>query len=104
VTEAEILDFARRFDPAADARRPGLGPGRAVRRAHRQRLAHRRLFMRLYADHYLTAGRQPGLARHRRAALAAPLRPGDLLRIRAEVAEARPSRSKPDRGLVRTQV
>lgn len=31
----------------------------------------------------------------------APVRPGDTLRVRAEVLEVRPSRSKPDRGLVR---
>jgi acyl dehydratase len=61
------------------------------------------LFMRLFADHYLTrvaSLASPGIDELR---WPAPLRPGDLLRIRAEVAEARPSRSKPDRGLVRTR-
>jgi acyl dehydratase len=32
-----------------------------------------------------------------------PLRPGDTLRLRATIVEARVSRSKPDRGLVRTR-
>ena len=32
----------------------------------------------------------------------APVRPGDELRLRTTIMEARPSRSKPDRGLVRT--
>ena len=33
-----------------------------------------------------------------------PVRPGDELTLRTTVREARRSRSKPDRGLVRTQV
>lgn len=33
----------------------------------------------------------------------APVRPGDTVRVRAEVLEVRPSRSKPDRGLVRVR-
>jgi acyl dehydratase len=33
-----------------------------------------------------------------------PLRPGDALRIRVRILEADRSRSKPDRGMVRTQV
>jgi acyl dehydratase len=33
-----------------------------------------------------------------------PVRPGAVLRLRATVTEARRSRSKPDRGLVRTRV
>jgi acyl dehydratase len=32
-----------------------------------------------------------------------PLRPGDTVRLRTTIAETRPSRSKPDRGLVITQ-
>jgi len=34
----------------------------------------------------------------------APVRPGDVLRIRVTIVEARRSQSKPDRGLVRTRV
>ncbi len=34
----------------------------------------------------------------------APVRPGDVLRVRVTVEEASPSRSKPDRGLVRSYV
>jgi acyl dehydratase len=32
-----------------------------------------------------------------------PVRPGDRLRLRVRVLETRPSRSKPDRGIVRTR-
>src|SRR5689334_21110760 len=103
VTEAEILDFARRFDPQPmhiDRDRAEAGPfgGLIASGWHTAGL-----FMRLYADHYLTrvaSLASPGIDELR---WPAPLRPGDLLRIRAEVAGARPSRSKPDRGLVRTR-
>lgn len=33
-----------------------------------------------------------------------PVRPGDRLSVRSEVLEARPSRSKPDRGMIRVKV
>jgi acyl dehydratase len=33
-----------------------------------------------------------------------PVRPGDVLSVRVEVVEARPSQSKPDRGVVRTRI
>jgi acyl dehydratase len=103
VTEAEILDFARRFDPQpmhTDRAWAAAGPfgGLIASGWHTAGL-----FMRLYADHYLTrvaSLASPGIDELR---WPAPLRPGDPLRIRAEVAEARPSRSKPGRGLVRTR-
>jgi acyl dehydratase len=58
--------------------------------------------MRLFADHFLSrvAGlASPGVDELR---WPAPVRPGDTLRLRVTVADARPSRSKPDRGLVTT--
>lgn len=33
-----------------------------------------------------------------------PVRPGDRLTVRSEILEARPSRSKPDRGMIRVKV
>ena len=60
--------------------------------------------MRLYVDHYISrvaSLASPGLDELR---WPRPVRPGDQLRIRVTVAEARASRSKPDRGLVRSAV
>ena len=60
--------------------------------------------MRLYVDHYIShvaSLASPGLDEIR---WPRPVRPGDLLRIRVTVAEARTSRSKPDRGLVHSAV
>jgi acyl dehydratase len=59
--------------------------------------------MRMLVDHFLSRNASlgsPGLDELR---WPAPVRPGDSLRLRATVVEGRRSRSKPDRGLVRTQ-
>jgi acyl dehydratase len=103
VTEDEMLDFARRFDPQpihVDPVYAGTGPFGGLIGSGWHTAG---IFMRLYADHYLS----------RVASLASPgvdelrwpsaVRPGDSLRLRATVTEARPSRSKPDRGLVHTR-
>jgi acyl dehydratase len=60
--------------------------------------------MRMYTDHYLSkvaSLASPGIDELR---WPAPVRPGDTLRVRATVASARVSASKPDRGVVRTDV
>lgn len=102
VDEAEIVAFARRFDPQpihADAESAAAGPfaGLIASGWHTGGI-----FMRLFADHYLSqvaSLASPGIDELR---WPAPVRPGDTLRLRATVAETRPSRSKPDRGLVFT--
>ncbi|MFI5587844.1 MaoC/PaaZ C-terminal domain-containing protein [Amycolatopsis sp. NPDC051758] len=92
VTETEILEFARRYDPQSfhvDTAAAAAGPfgGLIASGWHTASL-----MMRLYADNYLSAVSSLGS-------------PGvDELRLRATVTEARLSRSKPDRGLVRTRV
>lgn len=60
--------------------------------------------MRLYADHYLSRVAtlvSPGVDELR---WLLPVRPCDELSIRVAVLEARPSRSRPDRGIVRSRV
>ena len=102
VSEAEILDFARAFDPQpihADPAAAARGPfgGLIASGWHTTSV-----MMRLFADHYLSrvaSLASPGIDEIR---WPAPVRPGDTLRLRVTVAEARHSRSKPNRGLVRT--
>jgi acyl dehydratase len=60
--------------------------------------------MRLYADHYLSTVSSLGSPGVDELRWPRPVRPGSVLRLRATVIEARLSRSKPDRGLVRTRV
>src|SRR5215469_587163 len=58
--------------------------------------------MRMVVDHYVSrvaSLASPGVDELR---WPAPVRPGDLLRLRTTIAETRQSVSKPDRGLVRT--
>jgi acyl dehydratase len=103
VSEAEIVAFAERFDPQpihVDARFAGAGPfgGLIASGWHTAGLA-----MRLIADHYLSqvaSLASPGVDELR---WPAPVRPGDSLRLRTAIVEARRSRTKPDRGLVRTR-
>ena len=104
VSEADIIEFARRFDPqphhvdpeAAAASQFG---GLIAAGWHSVLIAGR-----MYVDHYLShnaAIASPGLDEIR---WHAPTRPGDVLRLRATTVETRRSRSKPDRGLVRSQM
>jgi acyl dehydratase len=56
--------------------------------------------MRLFVDNYLSAVASlasPGVDELR---WLRPVRPGDQLRLRVSVLETKPSRSKPDRGMV----
>ena len=104
VSEAEILDFARRYDPqpmhtdAASAQAGQFG-GLIASGWHTAALT-----MRLIATEFLSP--QSGLASPGIEELRwlKPVRPGDALSLRATVLDARPSRSKPDQGIVRSLV
>lgn len=104
VDEAEVLAFGRRFDPQvfhtdpAAARETEYG-GLIASGWHTAAL-----MMRLYTDHYLSRVAtlvSPGVEELR---WLLPVRPSDTLSLRVTVVEARPSRSKPDRGIVRSSV
>jgi acyl dehydratase len=104
VTEQEIVEFARRYDPqdfhtdpvrAAGSRFGGLIASGWLTCA---------LMMRMFSDHYLTRNASlssPGLDEVR---WLAPVRPGDVLHSRVTVLEARRSSSKPDRGILRSKI
>jgi acyl dehydratase len=104
VTEAEVIEFGRRFDPQdmhTDPEKAARGPFGGLIASGWHTAA---LLMRLYATHYLShvAGlASPGLDRLR---WHKPVRPGDELRIRVRVLTAERSRSKPDRGMVHTGI
>jgi acyl dehydratase len=100
VSEQDILDFARRFDPQpmhTDKAAAEAGPfgGLIASGWHTGSLA-----MQLLAKHFVpTPGNlpSPGLDELR---WLRPVRPGDRLSLRATVESARRSRSKPDQGVV----
>ena len=60
--------------------------------------------MKLLADDYLSPASSLGSPGIDELRWLHPVRPGDELVLRTTVQEARVSRSKPDRGIVRTQV
>jgi len=104
VGEAEIIEFARRYDPQPIHTDPvwaRTGPfgGLIASGWHTAAVA-----MRLLVDQYLPTAASlasPGIDELR---WLRPVRPGDELRVRVTVIESRPSRSKPDRGLLRSRI
>ncbi|GAA0482764.1 MaoC family dehydratase [Streptomyces olivaceiscleroticus] len=104
LTEEEILDFARRFDPQSFHTDPVAaedGPFKGLIASGWHTSA---VMMRLYADHYVSkvaSLASPGVDELR---WVQPVRPGDALSIRTTILDARVSRSKPDRGIVRTGI
>jgi len=104
VEEADILDFARRFDPQPmhtdpQAAKSGRFGGLIASGWHTAAL-----MMRLVVSGFLSPASSlasPGIDELR---WLKPVRPGDALRLRATVIEARRSRTKPDQGIVRSLV
>jgi acyl dehydratase len=104
VTEAEIIEFARRFDPQdihvdPEAAAHGRFGGLVASGWHTAAMV-----MRLIVDNFLPKAASlasPGIDELR---WLKPVRPGDVLRVRVTVVEATPSRSRPDRGMVRSFV
>jgi acyl dehydratase len=98
--EAEIISFAESFDPQTmhtDPEKAAQGPFHGLIASGWHTIA---LMMRLFVDHYLSAvasRASPGVDEVR---WYRPVRPGDRLQLRISILEARPSRSKPDRGMV----
>ncbi len=104
VSEHEIIEFATAFDPQdfhVDAAGAAAGPfgGLIASGLHSAALA-----MRLLTDHYISWVASLGSPGLDALTWPAPLRPGDRVRLRAQVLEARGSSSKPERGIVRTRV
>jgi acyl dehydratase len=99
VTEAEIIEFARRYDPQDMHVDPILatqGPFGEIIASGWHTIG---LVMRLIAERFLPKNglAAPGVDELR---WPNPVRPGDTLSVRVTVQDARRSRSKPDRGLV----
>lgn len=103
VTAEEIIAFAREYDPQSfhlseEGGRATPYGGLIASGWHTAALT-----MRMLVDHVLSRHGlgSPGLDELR---WLAPVRPGDRLRWQVTVLEARRSRSKPDRGIVRQRV
>ncbi|UCV14161.1 MaoC family dehydratase [Quatrionicoccus australiensis] len=101
LTEAEIIDFAWRYDPQSfhlDANAAANSPYGGLIASGFQSLA---VCFRLFIQSGVLAESSLGSPGIDELRWLAPVRPGDTLHCTIEVLEVRPSSSKPDRGIAR---
>ncbi len=104
VAEDEVVAFGQRYDPQpfhVDRDAAAAGPFGGLIASGWHTCA---LMMRLLAENYLSPVSSLGSPGIDELRWVKPVRPGDELRLRTTVEQARPSRSRPDRGLVHTRV
>lgn len=99
MTQDDIIAFARLYDPQdmhVDPALAAAGPFGEIIASGWHTVG---VMMKMFAEHYLPKNglASPGIDELR---WPRPVRPGDTLRVRATITEARRSRTKPDRGLV----
>jgi len=105
VTRDEVLEFARKYDP-----QPFHLSDEAAARTHFGRLAasgwHTCAMTMAVIARYVMADEQAGLGSPGVDELRwlKPVYPGDRLTVRARIVELVPSRSRPDIGVVRSEI
>lgn len=104
VDEADLVDFARRYDPQpfhvdAAAAVAGHFGGLIASGWHTGAL-----MMRMLVEHYLSPATSLGSPGIDELRWRVPVRPGDTLSVRVTILETRRSQSKPDRGAVRSLI
>ncbi|HVM36877.1 MAG TPA: MaoC family dehydratase [Sphingomicrobium sp.] len=105
VTRDEVLEFARKYDP-----QPFHLSNEAAARTHFGRLAasgwHTCAMTMAVIARYVMADEQAGLGSPGVDELRwlKPVYPGDRLTVRARIVELVPSRSRPDIGVVRSEI
>ncbi len=100
ITEEEIVRFGKQFDPQffhidPEAARDTVYGGLIASGWHTCGL-----FMRLFVEHYLPGPASLGSPGVDELRWLKPVRPGDELTLRVTVHKVKPSRSKPDRGVL----
>ena len=104
LSESEIIEFANKYDPQdfhTDSEKAKMGPFGGLIASGWHTIA---VVMRLLVDKYLDNASSLGSPGIDELRWMAPVRPGDVLTVRAKVLNARRSESKPDRGLIHTSV
>jgi acyl dehydratase len=103
-SEAEIIEFASKYDPQDFH----IDPEKAKTSAYGGLIASgwhtAACIMRLLVDEYLDSASSlgsPGLDELR---WLAPVRPGDSLTVKVRISDTRRSKSRPERGLVHTWI
>lgn len=100
VQEAEIISFAKKFDPQLFHIDPEGAKGTVYGGLIASGWHTASLAMRLFVEHYLPGAASLGSPGVDQLRWLKPVRPGDVLSLRVTVEEVRPSRSKPDRGVL----
>jgi acyl dehydratase len=104
VSETEIVEFASRYDPQGfhlSREKAAKSPYGGIIASGWHTIS---LAMRLYVDQFLSHVASLGSPGVDEVRWPNPLRPGDTLRVRVVILETRPSRSRTDRGIVRSRV
>ncbi|MCL4294216.1 MAG: MaoC family dehydratase [Anaerolineae bacterium] len=104
VEEAEVIAFARRFDPQPFHVEPEAAQQTVFGGLIASGWHTASLMMRLIVDHYLSKVASLGSPGIDELRWLKPVRPGDALSVRVTILETKRSRSKPDRGIVRSFV
>jgi acyl dehydratase len=103
VTKDEIIAFAKEYDPQyyhLDEVEAVKSPFKGLAASGWHTAA---MTMRLLVDgEFRPAGGILGVG-FDQLSWARPVRPGDELRVKSEILDVRPSKSKPDRGMIRVQ-
>ncbi len=104
VREEDIIAFAQRYDPQYFH----IDPVAAQESPYGGLIASGwhtcAIMMRLLVENFLSPASSLGSPGIDELRWRAPVRPGDRLSVHVRVIEARPSQSKPDRGLIRSAI
>ena len=103
VTEAEVLDFAKQWDPQwfhTDPEAAARGPFDGLIASGWHTCG---LIFRMACDGFLLESSSMGSPGLENVRWLKPVRPGDTLRTRIEILETRPMASKPDLGMVKVR-
>lgn len=100
VTEEEIIAFGKQFDPQVFHTDPDGAENTVYGGLITSGWHTCGLFMRLFAEHYLPGDASLGSPGVDELRWLKPVRPGDVLSLRITITKVKPSRSKPDRGML----
>ena len=103
VTEEEIVEFARKYDPQPFHVDPDAGARTIYGGLISSGWMTGSIMMRLLVDHFISPASSMGSPGVDEVRWLRPVRPGDRLRVRLTIIETKRSQSKPDRGIVRVQ-
>jgi len=104
VEEAEIISFAKRFDPQPFHTDPDAAEHTMYKGLIASGWHSASLMMRLFVEHYLSSVASLGSPGVDELRWLKPVRPGDTMSLRVTVTKTNRSRSKPDRGIVHSYV